>query len=60
MFPRQFRVEIDPGRITSSVWNEGRSNMNATSLELSNRLSITTSQVREAFVEMEKAIKELD
>ena len=38
MFPRQFRVEIDPGRITSSVWNEGRSNMNATSLELSNRL----------------------
>ena len=32
----------------------------ATPLELSNRLSITTSQVREAFVEMGKAIKELD
>ena len=31
----------------------------ATPLELSNRLSITTSQVREAFVEMGKAIKEL-
>ncbi len=32
----------------------------ATPMELSNRLSITTSQVREAFVEMGKAIKELD
>jgi hypothetical protein len=32
----------------------------ATPLELSNRLSITKSQVREAFVEMGKAIKELD
>jgi hypothetical protein len=32
----------------------------ATPLELSNRLSITTSQIREAFVEMGKAIKELD
>ena len=32
----------------------------ATPQELSNRLSITTSQVREAFVEMGKAIKELD
>ncbi len=31
-----------------------------TPLELSNRLSITKSQVREAFVEMGKAIKELD
>ncbi|MGO9123002.1 MAG: hypothetical protein ACLQPD_35945 [Desulfomonilaceae bacterium] len=32
----------------------------ATPLELSNRLSITKSHVREAFVEMGKAIKELD
>ena len=32
----------------------------ATPLELSNRLSITKSQVREAFVEMGKAIRELD
>ena len=32
----------------------------ATPMELSNRLSITKSQVREAFVEMGKAIKELD
>jgi hypothetical protein len=32
----------------------------ATPLELSHRLSITKSQVREAFVEMGKAIKELD
>ncbi len=32
----------------------------ATALELSNRLSITKSQVREAFVEMGKAIRELD
>jgi hypothetical protein len=32
----------------------------ATSLELANRLSITTSQVTQAFVEMGKAIKELD
>ena len=32
----------------------------ATPMELSNRLSITSSQVREAFVEMGKAIKELD
>ena len=32
----------------------------ATPLELSNRLSITTSQVTEAFVEMGKAVKELD
>jgi hypothetical protein len=31
-----------------------------TPLELSNRLKITKSQVREAFVEMGKAIKELD
>jgi len=31
-----------------------------TPLELSNRLRITKSQVREAFVEMGKAIKELD
>jgi hypothetical protein len=31
-----------------------------TPLELSNRLTITKSQVREAFVEMGKAIKELD
>lgn len=32
----------------------------ATALELSSRLSITKSQVREAFVEMGKAIRELD
>ena len=32
----------------------------ATPMELSNRLSITKSQVREAFVEMGKAIKALD
>jgi hypothetical protein len=32
----------------------------ASALELSGRLSITESQVREAFVEMGKAIKELD
>lgn len=31
-----------------------------TALELSNRLQITKSQVREAFVEMGKAIRELD
>ncbi len=31
-----------------------------TALELSNRLKITKSQVKEAFVEMGKAIKELD
>jgi hypothetical protein len=31
-----------------------------TPMELSNRLSITKSQVREAFVEMGKAIRELD
>jgi len=29
-------------------------------LELGNRLAMTTSQVREAFVEMGKAVKELD
>lgn len=32
----------------------------ATPLEMSNRLSITKSQVRDAFIEMGKAIKELD
>ncbi len=32
----------------------------ATPMEMSRRLSITKSQVREAFVEMGKAIKELD
>jgi hypothetical protein len=32
----------------------------ATPMELSHRLSITKSQVREAFVEVGKAIKELD
>ncbi len=32
----------------------------ASALELSGRLSITESQVRDAFVEMVKAIRELD
>ncbi len=41
-----FRKIIDAGLITP--------------LELANRLRITKSQVREAFVEMGKAIKELD
>ncbi len=50
LLPRQlqsvFRRIIDAGLITP--------------LELSNRLQITKSQVREAFVEMGKAVRELD
>ena len=47
-------------RQLQSVFRQLISAVLMTPMELSNRLSITKSQVREAFVEMGKAIKELD